>query len=890
MQLRHCYMFLVEFLLLTFFTQLVKAGDGSATIKNMTVKLEPSASFLGEFYYERVGYYIENAGDVNSDGYEDFLIGTFHNRKNGYDAGAAYLILGNEKNGWGLKSRLREVDARFLGKYEYDAFGYYVSGNGDVNGDGYDDFLIGAPAGNELGDSNPGYAFLFLGKRGADWGNECVARDKADASFVGKNAYDHAGEAVAIVGDINRDGYDDFIVGAPLNDDGTVQSGKVYLFLGKAAGWMQNIDIDSADASFITNYYKAWAGYIVSAAGDVNGDGYADFLIGSPHHESFGGRIYLIFGKATIDWGANFELDSSDVIFEGEKPGDKAGWSLTCAGDVNNDGFSDILIGAYANDRNGVQSGKVYLILGKADCWSPIVNLGVADASWKGEKIDDQAGWSISGVPDLNYDGCDEILVGAWHNDQIGSNCGKAYLIYGRTSGWENNLSLAEIPDYFVGEYEGDFAGYCVGGNDMNGDGLGDIWISASYNSDSQQHAGKVYLFLSNRDHYVIDGKVRYYSNLNSVPNVRIKISGGFSDSVITDQAGNFRQILPYHQDYTFVPFKPKNTDFDAETILAYDAALTLQGAVGLKKLDRLQQEAADADQDSAITAFDAALIARYIVGFEDSCSHVGEWIFSPPEKSYFNLDKNYHQQDYSAIIVGNVHGEWQYPDPVKGKNCLKKGDLIKTIVENNHVKIPIKIEPGMNFLSLEIRLEYPSERFAFKEIRRSNLISDFQLITHQQRDKLNLILFGAQSINGNGDVITLSFCIKDSFTGDAEFRVDRFQINDYPAIQGTILLTADRISSTPETFKLYQNYPNPFNHQTAIRLSVNRYSNVKLAIYNLNGEIARIIIDKPLVPDNYTLHWDGTDEENHLVSSGIYLCQVICGSEQQSFKILFIK
>ncbi|HEX9973859.1 MAG TPA: hypothetical protein VGD14_17450, partial [bacterium] len=86
-------------------------------------RIEPSASFLGMMDYERVGYYMENAGDVNGDGCEDFRIGTFHNRENGYDAGATYLILGNAKNIWGFKKKLSEADARFTGKDSYDAFG-----------------------------------------------------------------------------------------------------------------------------------------------------------------------------------------------------------------------------------------------------------------------------------------------------------------------------------------------------------------------------------------------------------------------------------------------------------------------------------------------------------------------------------------------------------------------------------------------------------------------------------------------------------------------------------------------------------------------------------------------------------------------------------------------
>lgn len=884
------YNFLATFLLTILFFQMKNASQGLAQVEKRTGKLEPSASFLGEFYYERVGYYMENAGDVNADGFEDILIGTFHNRENGYDAGAAYLILGDSLNAWGFKKKLREVDARFLGKYEYDAFGFYMSGNGDVNGDGIDDFLIGAPAGNEAGGPKPGHAFLFFGRTTADWGNDCVARDRADASFVGRHEYDHAGEAVAMIGDVNQDGFDDFIIGAPLNDDGAEESGKVYLFLGKAAGWERNMDIESADASFIGTRTREWVGYIVSSAGDFNGDGFADLLIGSPHFDYFGGRIYLIFGKAEADWGTNFDLADADVIFAGEYPYDKAGWALACAGDVNNDGYSDILIGAPNNDDNGEQSGKVYLILGKSEGWAKNINLKDADASWRGEKVDDEAGWSVSGLSDINYDGCDEILIGAWRNNQIGTNCGKAYLIYGQTDGWQKNANLSGVSDYFPGEYPGDYAGYCVAENDANGDGLGDIWISATYNSDYEYHSGKIYLFLSERDRFQIKGQVRYFSDGNPVPNVLMSVDGNTLDSFLTDGSGGYESTLSHQQTYGFIPSKEKNTDFNSETIIAYDAALTLQAAVDLIQLDSLQHCAADANGDSLLTAYDAALIARYVVAYKDSGSHVGEWAFRPPQRIYPDLNCNHFQQDYSAIIVGNVHGDWQYPDSMNSPDPLLKIDLPVATSEKNHIKIPIHSKASQNLISLDMKIRFPAEKLSLYEIQKSSIISDFNLIANHNQNELNLALYGTQPIQGKEKLFTLAFDVNDELTAWDEILIEKLQVNNYPAMKGTIVLNKNHIAEIPEAFKLYPNFPNPFNHQTAIRLEVHKPSKVIMRIYNINGEIVKTIADEFFDSNEFTFYWDGTDEKNHSTSSGIYVCRVVSESEVESFKLLFIK
>lgn len=860
-------------------------------ITRPTANLIPSASFLGEFYYERVGYYMENAGDVNGDGCEDFLIGTFHNRENGYDAGAAYLILGNRSNIWGLKQRLRNADARFLGKYEYDALGYYVSGNGDVNGDGYDDFLIGAPAGNELGGPNPGYAFLFFGRATADWGSDCVARDAADASWMGRHAYDHAGQAVAMIGDVNGDGYDDFLIGAPLNDDASEESGKAYLFLGKPSGWRRGADIEAdANASFIGRYYKAWAGYTVSSAGDMNGDGLADFLVGAPFLERYGGRVYLLFGRRNANWGTNFDLDRADVIFEGEHYGDKAGWSLAHAGDVNGDGLSDIVIGAYGNDHQAAQAGKVYLILGRRTNWQPLIQLNDADASWYGEKVDDQAGWSASGVPDINYDGCDEILIGAWHNDQIGNNCGKAYLIYGKPEGWRKDQPLDAVEDYFVGEYDGDYAGYCVAGNDANGDGLGDIWISASYNSDSQEHAGKVYLFLSERDRYAIQGQIRYYATNQPVPRVQINILGGVRKWLLSDENGYFGQVLPHHRNYYLVPCKAPYSDFDDETITAYDAALALQAATEKLPLDSLQWLAANADQDSQLAAYDAALIARYVVGYQDSNSAVGKWVFSPAQRNIYDLSQDWYHQNFAAVIIGDVNAGWR---PSPGDSVPKPFSSIclpNAIRHGNRVIISFEIEQPIELAALHIQLAMPIDQFHLIEIQRPPALSDLQWISNQYQRHFNLALFGCHAVKTVGNLVTLVLEVDGGMADFDHVELLKYKINDFPPVRGTLTIGPAIELFKPSSFTLDQNYPNPFNAETKVRLSVFRSTKLQLGIYNLQGNLVRQVVDQVLEPGNYEFIWDGSDQRQFPVASGVYLCRAIAAQEWQMVKIMLIK
>ena len=124
----------------------------------------------------------------------------------------------------------------------------------------------------------------------------------------------------------------------------------------------------------------------------------------------------------------------------------------------------------------------------------------------------------------------------------------------------------------------------------------------------------------------------------------------------------------------------------------------------------------------------------------------------------------------------------------------------------------------------------------------------------------------------------------------DGDLKIEKYQVNNQSSIQGTLSLAETQTSTLPESIKLFQNYPNPFNLQTTMRLLLNKESDVNLSVYNLRGEIVKTLINKNLVPGHHTFHWDGIDEYNHPVSSGIYICRAISESEDKSFKLLFIK
>jgi|GEM_PF-1343345 len=453
---------------------------------------DSQASFWGEAAYDNSGYPVVSGGDVNGDGYDDFLIGVFENSEGGSYAGQTYLILG-KASGWAMDTNLSKADASFWGENVDDYSGSAAAIVGDVNGDGFDDILIGA-TGNSDGGSYTGQTYLIFGKA-SGWAMD-TSLSKADASFWGENVNDWSGNVVSGAGDVNRDGYADFLIASASNSEAADGAGQTYLIFGKASGWAMDTSLSKADASFLGENMQDYSGSMVAPAGDVNGDGYGDFLISTYANSDGGdyaGQTYLIFGKAS-GWAMDTSLSKADASFWGENAYDMAGTTLAGGGDVNGDGYDDILIGATGNSEGGFLAGQTYLILGKASGWAQDTVLSNADASFWGEAPNDYAGASIADAGDMNGDGYDDILIGANQNGEPGYGAGQTYLILGKASGWAQDTVLSKADASFWGEEIGDASGVYVATGDVNGDGYDDILIGAITNMEGGVVAGQTYL------------------------------------------------------------------------------------------------------------------------------------------------------------------------------------------------------------------------------------------------------------------------------------------------------------------------------------------------------------------------------------------------------------
>jgi len=326
------------------------------------------------------------AGDVNGDGYADILIGAPQYNSGDFHVGATYAYYGSPTGlgptpDWEMISTLKDSE-----------YGYAVSSAGDVNGDGYADVLVGARR-YSSGQNNEGAAFLYYG---STTGLSLTPKWSYQSDQEGASL----GTALASAGDLNKDGYADIVLGAPQYEDGQIDEGAVMVFYGSAQGLNT-----TPDQVLQANRSEAWFGAALGSAGDVNGDGYDDLVVGAPHAENGQtgeGMAFLYLGSP---WGlspaANWLVESNQLYAW-------FGAAVGTAGDVDADGYDDLFIGAYMYETDQSDEGAVFVFRG-----SPTGPRQVYDWHAEGDKVETEFGYTAAKAGDVNQDGCSDLIVGA---------------------------------------------------------------------------------------------------------------------------------------------------------------------------------------------------------------------------------------------------------------------------------------------------------------------------------------------------------------------------------------------------------------------------------------------------------------------------------------------
>ena len=445
------------------------------------------------------GQHVAGIGDINDDGFDDVAVSATDAQPNGHASGEIYVLLGGNAE-LSPVFDLEDLDGtngfQINGIERWDRAGDVVDGAGDVNGDGIDDLILGARAGDPNG-AGSGEAYVIFGRSLFPATIELADLDGSIGFQInGAGEGDRFGSGVAGVGDFDGDGFDDIAIGATESFDYANDGpGSVYLIFGRESfPRYLELDLDGSNGVRIKGVNSGdSAGWVVSGAGDVNGDGLDDLILGAPdalRNGVMSGEAYLVFGR-TNDMPPSIELDdingsNGGVRLEGIDWSDVAGRDVRAAGDFNQDGFDDVLIGASFADPNGLSSGETYLVFGRAAFPESIrlADLNGTDGTrFNGVADDDNSGVSVAGVGDFNGDGFGDLLIGANRADPNGSNSGASYLVFGGTES-ADTVELSSLDGsnglVYEGATEDDVSGQSVDtAGDFNGNGVDDIVIGS---------------------------------------------------------------------------------------------------------------------------------------------------------------------------------------------------------------------------------------------------------------------------------------------------------------------------------------------------------------------------------------------------------------------------
>ena len=451
------------------------------------------------------GFSVSSAGDINDDGIDDIIIAN----SNGYDyggvanarTGESYVVFGSEN--WSSQtlelSDLNgtngfQINGINGGDFSIDKGATYVSSLGDVNGDGVDDLIIGASLADANGEKDAGESYVVFGSE--NWLTETLELSDLDGTngfqINGISSRDRSGSSVSPAGDVNGDGINDIIIGALNAPD--------YVVFG-SENWSSQVlelsDLNGTNGLQINGIDRndnSRTGTFVSSAGDVNGDGIDDLVLGAnraPGSSNFlanSGKSYVVFGSE--NWSSQ-TLEVSNLNGTNGFQINGRGFSGTSvsSGDVNGDGIDDIIIGAPGADPNpSPNAGEVYVIFGSPDWSSPTLELsdlnGTNGFQINGIDRDDNIGAPVSSG-DVNGDGVDDVIIGQ-QNDGVGfREPGEGYVVFGSRDWSAQTVELSDLDGkngFQINGIDGE-PGYNTfhisSAGDVNDDGFGDIVIGA---------------------------------------------------------------------------------------------------------------------------------------------------------------------------------------------------------------------------------------------------------------------------------------------------------------------------------------------------------------------------------------------------------------------------
>jgi hypothetical protein len=527
--------------------------------------------------------------------------------------------------------------------------------------------------------------------------------------------------------------------------------------------------------------------------------------------------------------------------------------------------------------------------------WTKNNDLRQSSASYIGQINGDWSGYGINGGLDLNGDGYGDFLIGAIQHDPSGrtnivTGNGKVYWVKGAASGWSNGVSLTNISDTFSGQQWQNGFGWAVSPiGDFNQDGTPDFAVSAPFFNtvDYAYPIGKIYVYLGEKNKPLIKGAVLYWKNSKAVSKATVKKDD--TPAAVTFYQGTYFLGVSAGTNAVISIAVDHGSGLGDTTVTSYDAALAARCANGNESLTGFPRKAADINGDGAILMNDVMQIARYAVSLEGSgATKAGDWYFEPSQRSYTNIQADQTGQNYTAVIRGDVDGDWA--SGVAKASAGFSGTLGKeAVLDGDTLRVSLSLSRAFPLLSFDFALAFNPNLLTYCGNRAGSAGDLFTILENAENGILRLGGFTVDDRMKSGDLLELVFAVKGRSADIRTLKLLRAQLNQATVERDKDLAVMDATGSAM-AFGLSGNYPNPFNSSTMLNLVLSESGGLRLDIYDIRGIMIRTLSEGFFTAGRHSLNWDGLDVQGRAVPSGTYIIRLVQGNRSHRIKVLLLK
>lgn len=393
-------------------------------------------------------------------------------------------------------------------------------------------------------------------------------------------------------------------------------------------------------------------------------------------------------------------------------------------------------------------------------------------------------------------------------------------------------------------------------------------------------------------DKVQVDGHIQYYTSASGpVKGAQVAQISSKSTLDTTDDSGHYALKAPVDENIVIKPVRESGMTAARNTLISYDAALIARNIVELETLSSNQQTAADVNGDGKISMLDAFQVARFVSGFNPPTgSKLGQWRFTPDSVSIAGIGQNISGQDFSAILIGDVHGG--YDASQISKPVVETDDYFRVLpakISQDRLEIPVEIISS-RLLAFDLSVKPESDRIRFITGEFSGTLQNHMKNIRCDSDGTVWIgCFGARPASSDTSTLSLFFDCPDE-ADNLNCRFSRLYVNQNYCGELNAPIDIHRGEAIPGSYALYPNYPNPFNSSTVLSYDLPNAEFVRLDIVNAKGQNIRTLVRENQTAGYHQVIWDGANQTGNPVPTGIYFYILHAGQPLQVGKMEVIR